>query len=87
MSAILGAAGLCLLLIVPGYYLRRLLVAETGGVERAVLSVTLSLAVNVLLGVLLAVAGSFTAFYVWIGALGISLVLFGLHCLVHREVL
>jgi len=86
MSAIAGAAGLCLLLVVPGYYLGRLLVAKTCGVERAVLSVALSLGVNMLVGVLLALAGSFTPVHVWTAALGVSLGLFGLHWLVHREV-
>ena len=45
------------------------------------------LAVNLLIGVLLALAGSFTPFYVWSSALGISLGLFGVHYLVHRQVL
>ena len=80
-----GVAGLALLLFVPGYYLGRLSLPESRAEERVVISVVLSLAVNISLGLGLAWLGAFRPGVVWMASAGVSAAFFALHLLVHRE--
>jgi uncharacterized membrane protein len=85
VDALVGALGLALLVVVPGYALARLLFPVQAPIERAVLSVSLSLGVNLLAGSVLALAGLFTRPALFVLVVALSVVFLAARPFVQRQ--